>query len=332
MKPRQVAFLVTSILSILLVSLAVEAQQPQRIARVGWLSLATPTAPELNYDVFRQGMRDIGYIEGKSLVLEPRYTGGKNELLPELIADLERAGVDVIVAGPFAALRVAKQTTSRIPIIMTPSADPVVAGIVQSLSRPGGNVTGITEMAPQLTPKRLEMLKQIVPTLSRVAILWQPGTLSEEAFKQMLNETQATARSLGVQLQVVEAQEVADFDAAFSAMVKERAEALIVLVNPMFNVQRTHIIERAEKHRLPAIYEWKEFVRSGGLISYGADVQDIYRRAAGFVDKIIKGAKPADLPVEEPIRFDVSVNLKTAKALGLTIPQAILSQAIEALE
>ena len=203
MKPRQVAFLVTSILSILLVLLAVEAQQPQRIARVGWLSLATPTAPELNYDVFRQGMRDIGYIEGKSLVLEPRYTGGKNELLPELIADLERAGVDVIVAGPFAALRVAKQTTSRIPIIMTPSADPVVAGIVQSLSRPGGNVTGITEMAPQLTPKRLEMLKQIVPTLSRVAILWQPGTLSEEAFKQMLNETQATARSLGVQLQVV---------------------------------------------------------------------------------------------------------------------------------
>ena len=166
------------------------------------------------------------------------------------------------------------------------------------------------------------MLKQIVPTLSRVAILWQPGTLSEEAFKQMLKDTQATARSLGVQLQVVGAKEVADFDAAFAAMVKERAEALIVLVNPMFNVQRRHIIERAEKHRLPAIYEWKEFTRSGGLISYGADVQDIYRRAAGFVDKILKGAKPADLPVEGPIRFDVSVNLKTAKALGLTIPQS----------
>ncbi|MGH7221370.1 MAG: ABC transporter substrate-binding protein, partial [Nitrospiraceae bacterium] len=331
MKRRQDKFFVTSILCILLVSLASCAQQPPRTARVGWMSIATPTAPALNYEVFRQGMRDLGYVEGKNLVLEPRYSGGKNELLPELIADLERVGVDVIVAGPFGALRVAKQNT-QIPIVMTPSADPVVAGIVESLARPGGNVTGITEMAPELTPKRLEMLKAIVPTLSRVAILWQPGTLSEEAFKQMLKDTQATARPLGIQLQVVGAKEVADFDRAFATMVKERAEALIVLVNPMFNVQRRHIIERAEKHRLPAIYEWKEFVRSGGLISYGADVQDIYRRAAGFVDKILKGTKPADLPIEGPIRFDVSVNLKTAKALGLTIPQSILSQAIEALE
>jgi len=296
------------------------------------MSIETPTAPALNYDVFRQGMRDLGYVEGKSLILEPRYSGGKNELLPELVADLERVSVAVIVAGPFGALRVTKQTTTRTPIVMTPSADPVVAGIVQSLDRPGGNVTGITEMAPQLTPKRLEVLKAIVPTLSRVAILWQPGTLSEEAFKQMLKDTQAAARPLGIQLQMVEAKEVADFDRAFAAMVKERAEAVIVLVNPMFNVQRGHIIERADKHRLPAIYEWKEFVRSGGLISYGADVQDIYRRAAGYVDKILKGARPADLPVEGPTRFDVSVNLKTAKALGLTIPQSILSQALETLE
>jgi putative ABC transport system substrate-binding protein len=331
MKRKQFAFFVTGFVCVMLTSLTALAQQPSKIARVGWMSIATPAAPALNYDVFRQAMRDLGYVEGKNLVLEPRYSGGKNELLPELVADLERAGVDVIVAGPFGALRVAKQTT-RIPIVMTPSADPVVAGIVESLARPGGNVTGITEMAPQLTPKRLEMLKAIVPTLSRVAILWQPGTLSEEAFKQMLNDTHATARSLGIQLQVVEAKEVVDFDSAFSAMVKERAEALIVLVNPMFNVQRKHIIERAERHRLPAIYEWKEFVRSGGLLSYGADVQDIYRRAAGFVDKILKGAKPADLPVEGPIRFDVSVNLKTARALGLTIPQSILSQAMETLE
>ena len=311
---------------------AAQAQQPPRIARVGWMSLATPTAPALNLDVFRQGLRDLGYVEGQNLILEPRYTGGKNELLPELIADLERVGVDVIVAGPFAALRVAKQTTTRIPIVMTPSADPVVAGIVQSLARPGGNVTGITEMAPQLTPKRLQLLKDIVPTLSRVAILWQPGSLSEEALKQMLQETQATARSLGVQLQVVEAKDVGDFDAAFSAMVKERAEAVIVLVNPMFNVQRRHIIERAANHRLPAIYEWKEFVGSGGLISHGADVQDIYRRAAGFVDKILKGAKPADLPVEGPTRFDLAVNLKTAKALGLAIPQSVLLRADQVIE
>jgi putative ABC transport system substrate-binding protein len=215
---------------------------------------------------------------------------------------------------------------------MTPSADPVVAGIVQSLARPGGNVTGITEMAPELTPKRLEMLKEIVPTLSRVAILWQPGTLSEEAFKRMLKDTQATAGSLGVQIQVVEAKEVSDFDGAFAAMVQERAEALIVMINPMYNVQRRHIIERADKHRLPAIYEWKEFVQSGGLLSYGADVQDIYRRSAGFVDKILKGSKPSDLPVEGPTRFDIAVNLKTAKALGLTIPQSILSRSVATLE
>jgi putative ABC transport system substrate-binding protein len=178
----------------------------------------------------------------------------------------------------------------------------------------------------------LELLKEIVPTLSRVALLWQPGSLSEEALKQMLQETQATARSLGVQLQVVEAKDVADFDAAVSAMVKERAEAVIVLVNPMFNVQRRHIIERAANHRLPAIYEWKEFVGSGGLISHGADVQDIYRRAAGFVDKILKGAKPADLPVEGPTRFDLAVNLKTAKALGLTIPPSVLGRADQVIE
>jgi ABC-type uncharacterized transport system substrate-binding protein len=329
---RRIGLAVIFALSLTLEPFAAEAQQPPRVARVGWMSLATPTAPALNFDVFRQGLRDLGYVEGQNLILEPRYTGGKNDLLPELIADLERVGVDVIVAGPFAALRVAKQTTTRIPIVMTPSADPVVAGIVQSLARPGGNVTGITEMAPQLTPKRLELLKEIVPALSRVAILWQPGSLSDEAFKQMLQETQVTARSLGVQLQVVEAKEVADFDAAFSAMVKERAEAVIVLVNPMFNVQRRHIIERAANHHLPAIYEWKEFVGSGGLISHGADVQDIYRRAAVLVNKILKGAKPADLPVEGPTRFDLAVNLKTAKALGLTIPPSVLGRADQVIE
>ena len=296
------------------------------------MSVGTPTAPALNYEVFRKAMLELGYLEGKNVVYEPRYTSGKNEVLPELIADLDRAGADVIVAGPFAALRVAKQVTSRIPIVMTPSADPVVAGIVQSIARPGGNVTGITEMAPELTPKRLEMLKQIVPTLSRVAILWQPGSLSEEAFQRMLKDTEARARSLGIQIQVVEAKEVTDFDGAFAAMVKERAEALIVMINPMYNLQRRHIIERADKHRLPAIYEWKEFVQSGGLLSYGADVQDVYRRAAGFVDKILKGAKPADLPVEGPVHFDVAVNLKTAKALGLTIPQSILSQSVQTLD
>jgi ABC-type uncharacterized transport system substrate-binding protein len=332
MNPTKAFAIFTSVACILVASLTAGAQQAPRVARVGWMSIATPAAPALNYDVFRKAMLDLGYVEGKNVVFEPRYSAGKNEVLPELIADLERGGVDVIVAGPFGALRVAKQVTSRIPIVMTPSADPVIAGIVQSLARPGGNVTGITEMAPELTPKRLEMLKEIVPSLSRVAILWQPGSLSEEAFNRMLKDTQARGRTLGIQIQVVEAKEVADFDDAFAAMVKERAEALIVMINPMYNVQRRHIIERAEKHRLPAIYEWKEFVQSGGLLSYGADVQDIYRRAAGYVDKILKGARPADLPVEGPTRFDVSVNLKSAKALGLAIPQSILSQSVQTLE
>jgi putative ABC transport system substrate-binding protein len=215
---------------------------------------------------------------------------------------------------------------------MTPSVDPAATGIVKNLDRPEGNITGITEMMPELTPQRLQLLKQIVPTLSRVAILWWPGTLIEDTFKKMLQETHATARSIGVEVQVVEAAKVDDFDAAFSAMAKERADGLIVLVNPMFFVQRQHIIERAAKQRLPAIYEWKPFVQSGGLISYGANVPDVYRRAAGFVDKILKGATPADLPVAGPTRFELAVNMKMAKALGLTIPPSILSQAVEGLE
>ena len=306
---------------------AAEAQAPTKVARVGWMSRGGPTAKDANMDAFRQGMRELGYVEGQSFVLEPRYAGGKSELMPEQAAELERAGVDVIIAGPFEALQAAKQSTSHVPIIMTPSADPVATGIVKSLDRPGGTITGITEMMPELTPQRLNLLKQIVPTLSRVAILWQPGTLSEDAFKHMLQETQATARSLGIHIQVVEAAKVEDFDAVFSAMATERAEGLIVLVNPMFNVQRQHIIERAAKQSLPAIYEWKPFVRSGGLISYGADVPDVYRRAAGFVDKILKGAKPGDLPVEGPKLFDMAVNLKAAKALGLAIPPSLLLRA-----
>jgi putative tryptophan/tyrosine transport system substrate-binding protein len=332
MKPRQVTFLLMIVWGIVLAPLAAEAQAPTKVARVGWMSRGGPTAKDTNMDAFRQGMRELGYVEGQSFVLEPRYAGGKSELMPEQAAELERAGVDVIIAGPFEALQAAKQSTSHVPIIMTPSADPVATGIVKSLDRPGGTITGITEMMPELTPQRLNLLKQIVPTLSRVAILWQPGTLTEDTFKKMLKETQGAARSIGVHIQIVEAAKVEDFDAAFSAMAKERSEGLIVLVNPMFNVQRQHIIERAAKYRLPAIYEWKPFVQSGGLISYGADVPDIYRRTAGFVDKIVKGAKPADLPVEGPKLFDMAVNLKTAKALGLTIPESIVKQAVQVIE
>jgi putative ABC transport system substrate-binding protein len=218
-------------------------------------------------------------------------------------------------------MQAAKQSTSHVPIIFTSSADPVVAGVIENLVRPGGNITGITEMMPELTTQRLKLLTQIVPTIRRVAILWRPRTLS-----------QATARSLGVQIQIVEAQEPDDFDDAFAAMARERADGLIVLVNPMYGVQQKQIIDRAMNKKLPAIYEWKVFPQNGGLSSYGADVQDIYRRAAGFAHKIIRGAKPADLSVERPTKVDLVINLKTAKALNLTIPETLLATADEVIQ
>ena len=332
MKSRYGSGLLMIVVAAMIAPLAAIGQAPSTVARIGWMSRGNPTASDAAMDAFRRGMRELGYVEGQTFLMEPRYAGGNREVMPEQAAELERAGVHVIIAGPFEALQAAKQSTSRVPIIMTPSADPVVTGIVKSLDRPGGTITGITEMMPELTPHRLTLLKQIVPTLSRVAILWQPGTLSEDAFTRMLQETEATARGIGVRIQVVEAARVENFDAAFSVMAKERAEGLIVLVNPMFNIERKHIIERAAKQALPAIYEWSPFVRSGGLISYGADVPDVYRRAAGLVDKILKGAKPGEIAVTGPTRIDMAVNLKSAKALGVTIPDSIVKQAVEVIK
>jgi putative tryptophan/tyrosine transport system substrate-binding protein len=300
--------------------------------RIGWMSRGNPAANDANRDAFCGGMRELGYVEGQSFAIEPRYADGKVELMPEQAAELERVGVDLIIAGPFEALKAAKQRTRYVPIIMTPSVDPAVAGIVESLDHPGGAITGITEMMPEQTPERLRLLKQIVPSLSRAAILWRPGTLSEEVFRKMLEDTNAVAQALGIQIQTVEATKVDDFDAAFLAMAAERADGLIVLVNPMFFIQRKQIIERAASQKLPAIYEWKPFVQSGGLISLGADVLDVYRRAAGLADKIMKGAKPANLPVEQPTKSDLVVNLKTAKALGLTLPPSLLARADEVIE
>jgi ABC-type uncharacterized transport system substrate-binding protein len=308
------------------------AQQAVKVARIGWMSRGNATVNDPTINAFRQGMRELGYVEGQSFLLEPRYADGKIELMPDQAAELESVGVDVIFAGPFDALLAAKQRTSRTPIIMTPSADPVVTGIVESLEHPGGNITGITEMMPELTPQRLMLLTQIVPNISRVAIIWRPGTLSPSVFDQMLSDTQATARSIGVQIQIVEADKADDFDTAFATIAKERAEGLIVLVNPMYVVQQKQIIERAMNHKLPAIYEWNFFVRNGGLISRGADVLDIYRRAAGIADNILKGKKPADLAVMRPTKVELAINLKTAKALNLTVPPTLLATADEVIE
>jgi len=329
MNLRRIAF---PFLVVLLTPVLAEPQAPTKVAKIGWMSGGNPTVTDPTMNAFRQGMRELGYVEGQTFVLDPRYAAGKTDLMPEQAAELERSGVDVIIAGPFAALQAAKKSTSRVPIIMTPSADPTATGIVTSLIRPGGNITGITEMMPELTPQRLRLLKQIVPTMSRVAVLWQPGTLRDEVFKQTLEETESAARSLGVKLQVVEAAKVDDLDAAFSTMAKEQAEGLIVLINPMFVSQRQQIAERAAKQQLPAIYEWTFFVQSGGLVSYGADVLDVYRRAAGLVDKILKGARPGDLPVEKATRVDMGVNLKAAKALGVAIPECIVKEAVLVIE
>jgi putative ABC transport system substrate-binding protein len=305
------------------------AQQPAKLARIGWMSVGSPTANDANMAAFRRGMSELGYIEEKTFTMEPRFGDGKEEVLPEQAIELERIGVDVIVAGPCAALLAAKKSTTRVPIVMTPSADPAVTGIVQDLVHPGGNITGITEMMPELNPERIRLLKEIVPTFSRLAIMWRPGTLSEQAFQQMIAQSEAVAGPMGVHIQVVTAAKPEDFDAAFQALDKERAEALIVLVNPMFFGQRKEIIERAAKQRLPSMYEWKPFVQAGGLISYGADVPDVYRRAAGIADKILKGTNPGDIAVERPALFNRGVNLKTAKALGLMIPDRIRKEAVE---
>lgn len=308
------------------------AQQSAKVARIGWMSIGSATANDTNMTAFRRGMSELGYIEGQSFTMEPRFADGKDAVLPEQAAKLERTGVDVIIAGPYAALQAAKQSTARVPIVMTPSADPVVTGIVKDLDRPGGNITGITEMMPELTPERIRLLKEVVPAFSRLAIMWRPGTLSEQVFEQMITQSQAVAGPMGVQIQVVTAARAEDFDAAFQTMDKERAEALIVLVNPMFFGQRKEIVERATKHRLPSMYEWKPFVQAGGLISFGADVPDVYRRVAGIVDRILKGTKPGDIAVERPVLFNMGVNLKTAKALGVTIPDRIRKQAVEIVE
>jgi putative tryptophan/tyrosine transport system substrate-binding protein len=309
--------------------LAARAQQSAKIARIGWMSRGNASAPDGTMNAFRQGMGELGYTEGQGFVIEPRYADGKAEVMPAQAAELESLRVDVIIAGPFEALQAAKESTSRVPIIMTPSADPAVAGFVDSLEHPGGNITGITEMMPELTPQRLGMLKQIVPTLSRAAILWRPGTLSDATIEKV---KEARPDGADIRLQLVAASGPADFDAGFAAMKREGAEALVVLENPIFFLQRKQIIDRAADHRLPAIYEWKGFAQSGGLISYGAVVSDVYRRAAGYVDKILKDAKPGDLPVERPIKTELVVNRKTAAAPSLTIPPSLLARADEVIE
>jgi len=316
-------------LGLLVAPLVAEAQQAAKVARIGWLAtnLAVPPLPE----AFRQGLRDLGYVEGRNVVIEYRYAEGKLERLPALAAELVALKVDVIVAPGTPAALAAMQATRTIPIVFT-AVDAVTSGLVTSLARPGGNATGLSAFAPELVGKCLEQLKQAVPGVSRVAVLWQPGGLGERTEKDMLKEAEVAARALGVRPQFVEARGSADIDRAFSDMTRARAGALTVLGTTMFLIERRRLVDLTAKNRLPAVYPWREFVDAGGLMSYGPNVADLFRRAATYVDKILKGAKPADLPVEQPTKFELVINLKTAKALGLTIPPSVLGRADELIQ
>jgi putative ABC transport system substrate-binding protein len=313
---------------------AAEAQQPAKVPRIGWLLTGSLEAPETRalLAAFRQGARERGYVEGENIVIEYRAAEGRLDRFPALAAELIRMKVDLIVAGSTSAARAAKQATASIPIVAPTMGDPVGDGLVVSLARPGGNITGLTFLGPELAPKRLELLKEALPKMSRVVGIWHQGGLSERTTQDMLSQTGTAARTLGVQLQLVAVRSPDEIDRAFSTMARQRPDAFVMFPSVMFFIERRRVIDLADKHRLPSIYVAREFVEPGGLISYGASIADLFRRTATYVDKILKGAKPGDLPVEQPTKFELVINLKTAKALGLTIPPALLARADEVIQ
>jgi len=303
---------------LLAVAVIAEAQQPKKVPRIGYLTGSSLPAISQRTEAFRQGLRELGYVEGKNIVIEWRGAEGKFDRLPALAAELVRLNVDVIVTGGEAATRPAKGVTGSIPIVMTQDDDPVGTGFVASLARPGGNITGLSTLAPERSGKRIELLKEIIPGLSRVAVF---GTSTEPSNAQALKEIELAARALGIKLQYLDVLSLKDIEIAFQAAVMERAGAVLMDVSgPITGPRRKEIAQLAVKSRLPVIYGRREPVEAGGLMSYGVSVDDLDRRAATYVDKILKGAKPADLPVEQPIKFEFIINLKAAKQIGLTIP------------
>jgi putative ABC transport system substrate-binding protein len=314
--------------------IAARAQQPAKAARIGYLITGVLDSPEAraNLDAFRQGLNELGYIEGQHFVFEQRAADGRIERLPELARELVHLKVDILVALATPAGRAAQQATATMPIVVNAMGDPVRDGLVASLARPGGNITGTTFLGPELVPKRLALLKEVLPKVSRVAALLHPGAFSEHTMTDMLKETAEAAGTLGVQLQLVEVRSPDEVDRAFSTMIRDRAEALFQLPSAMLFSERRRIVGLAATHRLPAMFNAREFVQLGGLIAYGASIADLNRRSATYVDRILKGAKPSDLPVEQPTKFELFINLKTAKALGLTVPNTLLVGADEVIE
>jgi len=306
------------------------AQAPVKTARVGILLPGTPAATAHLADSLNRGLREHGYVEHQNIVLERRYADGRVERLAGLAAELVDLKVDAIVTSTDAAILAAKNATRRIPIVMANSTDPVGTSLVASLGRPGGNITGLTYNSPEIAGKRLEFLKEIVPGLARVAFLWTPDNRGNALD---LEAIQAAGRGLRVQIQPVAVPQSADVESALSALPKERVEAFVIAgPNPVLFVNRKRIVEFAAQNRLPTISAVREFVDDGGLLSYGANNADLYHLAAGYVDKILKGANPGDLPIEQPTKYEMVVNLKTAKALGLAIPPSILARADEVIE
>jgi ABC-type uncharacterized transport system substrate-binding protein len=302
-----------------------EAQQPKKVARIGFLTAASRAGYQHLTEPFLQGLRDLGYVEGQNISIEYRWADGNFERLPALAAELVGLKVDVIVAAVTQASLAAKAATATIPVVMVAVSDPVGSGLVASLARPGGNLTGTSAMTAETAGKPLGLLKETLPKISRVAALWNPANPVFQAAH--LREVEVTAKALGVKLQSLQARDLEEIDRAFAAIVSERTRALQILGDPVFNTHRKHIAALALKHRLPAASGVKEYADAGLLMSYGANFPESYRRAATYVDKILKGAKPGDIPVERATKFELVINLKTAKQIGLTFPQSVLYRA-----
>ena len=314
--------------------LAVRAQQPKNIPRIGLLTTGSIELPETRVALraFHQGLREHGYIDGQNILVEVRAADSKVERFPALASELVRLNVDLIVASNSLAGRAVKQATTTIPIVVPVMGDPIGDGLVASLARPGGNITGLTFLGPQLVPKRMALLKEALPAASRIAALWHPAAYGERTMNDMVSEAEGAARTLGLQLRFVAVHGPDELNQAFSSIAGAYADALFVFPSPMLFTERKRIVELGAAHRLPVIAMGKEFVQLGGLLSYGADIVDFMRRSASYVDRILKGAKPADLPVEQPTKFELFINLKTAKGLGLEIPITLLARADEVIE
>jgi putative ABC transport system substrate-binding protein len=323
------AFLGTLTGGLLAAPLAAEAQQAAKMRRIGFLGNSTAALEANLVGPFRDGLRDLGYLEGQNILIEYRWAEGQYERFPALIAELIALKIDVIVTAGTPATKAVKKATTSVPLVMVAVGDPVATGIVASLRRPGGNITGLTSMSEDLEGKRLELLREVLPTVSRVAVLWNPDNQSLLA---ELKEIRAAAQVLGMKVQALEVRTPGELEETFKAIVRERPRALLVMADRFFLQNRQRIMDFATKQRLPGVYAYRELVEAGGLMSFGPSYPGMHRRAATYVDKLLRGVSPADLPVERPTKFDLVINLKTAKALGLTIPPSLLQRADQVIE